>query len=257
MGQVQIYIFIILSTLIVFVFIIGIIIFIKQYRTKAKEYQLEKQLTAMNHQTELQQASLEMQQLTMQDIGREIHDGVGQRLTLASIYSKQLIHKNIPIESKQKLEEVSMLINESLIQLRTLSRELTNENDFKILLNEMISNEAEKIKALEVCKIEFIASEQFYIPGKSAMFIIRILQEFVQNSLKHASCSEIKIMLDSINNQMHLKLVDNGKGFNSSATYEGIGLQNMKRRAEMIKADFILESIINEGTYLEIKLDIC
>jgi len=255
MGQAQIYIFIILTTLIVFSFIIGILVFLYQYRRKAKEYHLEKQLTAMNHQTELQQATLEMQQLTMQDIGREIHDGVGQRLTLASIYSKQLAYKNIPEESKQKIEEVSTLINDSLIQLRSLSKELTNQQEHIVSLSKLVLLEVEKIETLQICKIKFSSNNDCPLKHRIAMFMLRILQEFIQNSLKHSSCTEINIMLKNTENILFMTICDNGIGFDTTLSAEGIGVQNMKRRAEMINAEFRLESAENKGTQLTLKLD--
>lgn len=255
MGQAQIYIFIILTTLIVFSFIIGILVFLYQYRRKAKEYHLEKQLTAMNHQTELQQATLEMQQLTMQDIGREIHDGVGQRLTLASIYSKQLAYKNIPEESKQKIEEVSTLINESLIQLRSLSKELTNQQEHIVSLSKLVLLEVEKIETLQICKLKFSSNNECPLKHRIAMFMLRILQEFIQNSLKHSSCTEINILLKNTENILIMTICDNGIGFDTTMSSEGIGIQNMKRRAEMINAEFRLESAENKGTQLTLKLD--
>ncbi|MCC7030541.1 MAG: hypothetical protein IT257_09565, partial [Chitinophagaceae bacterium] len=255
MGQAQIYIFIILTTLIVFSFIIGILVFLYQYRRKAKEYHLEKQLTAMNHQTELQQATLEMQQLTMQDIGREIHDGVGQRLTLASIYSKQLAYKNIPEESKQKIEEVSTLINESLIQLRSLSKELTNQQEHIVSLSKLVLLEVEKIETLQICKLKFSSNNECPLKHRIAMFMLRILQEFIQNSLKHSSCTEINILLKNTENILIMTICDNGIGFDTTMSSEGIGVQNMKRRAEMINAEFRLESAENKGTQLTLKLD--
>jgi signal transduction histidine kinase len=255
MGQIQIYIFIILATLIVFAFIVGILVFLYQYRRKAKEYHLEKQLTAMNHKTEIQQATLEMQQLTMEDIGREIHDGVGQRLTLASIYSKQLAYKEIPEESKLKIEEVSKLINDSLIQLRTLSKELTHQQEHIVSLKALILIEVEKIDTLKICKINFIADDDCNLKHRIAMFMLRILQEFVQNSLKHSACTEISIALQNSEKMLTMKIADDGKGFNTANNSDGIGIQNMKRRAEMINAAFLLESVEDSGTVLTIKLD--
>ncbi|MBK8685456.1 MAG: hypothetical protein IPN26_10910 [Bacteroidetes bacterium] len=90
MGQTEIYIFIILSSLIVGTFITGIVLFMLQYRKRVKLYEQEKQLTEALHQSELQHAKIEIQQLTMSDIGRELHDGIGQRMTLASIYLRQI-----------------------------------------------------------------------------------------------------------------------------------------------------------------------
>lgn len=254
MQETQILILFILTTLIILVFIVGIILFIIQYRKRKIQYQTEKKSMELLHINEMKEATLQMQQLTMQDIGREIHDGVGQRLTLASIYSKQLINKNLPDDSKSKIEEISNIINESLVQLRMLSRELANEQEHHIDINEYIHQEVEKVKALSVCEVEFADEKEFFIDNKKAMFIIRILQEFMQNSLKYAECSQISISLKKENEALVLNIHDNGKGFDKTISTNGIGLNNMKRRAEMIGATIEISSSLGNGTSLFLQL---
>ncbi len=254
MQQTEIYLALILSTCIVFIFIAGIILFILQYRKRKIQYQSEKKAMELLHLNEMKEATLQMQQLTMQDIGREIHDGVGQRLTLASIYSKQLINKNLSDDSRTKLEEISSIINDSLVQLRMLSRELANEQEHSIDLNEFVHQEVEKVKALSVCEVQFDQEKEFFIDNKKAMFIIRILQEFMQNSLKYAECSKMTISLNKKNELLVLEINDNGKGFDQSILSKGIGLNNMKRRAEMIGATLDISSNIGQGTALHLEL---
>ncbi|HPI53966.1 MAG TPA: histidine kinase [Chitinophagaceae bacterium] len=254
MLQTEIYLALILSTCIVFIFIAGIVLFILQYRKRKIQYQSEKKAMELLHLNEMKEATLQMQQLTMQDIGREIHDGVGQRLTLASIYSKQLLHKNLSEENQLKMEEISNIINESLVQLRLLSRELANEQEHSIDIDELFVVEIEKVKALAVCDVEFTGEKEFFIDNKKAMFIIRILQEFMQNSLKYAECTQMFISLKKENDCLVLNLSDNGKGFDLQASTKGIGLHNMKRRAEMIGASMEISSSIGLGTSLHLQL---
>lgn len=254
MPQTEIYIFLTLAFILVAILIIGIVKFAFTISKRKIQYQSEKKAMELLHNNELKDAALQMQQLTMQDIGREIHDGVGQRLTLASIYSKQLITKNLPIDSQSKLQEISNIINESLVQLRMLSRELANEQEHPVNINELIQHELEKVNALSVCVVTFHQTEHLFIDNKKAMFIIRILQEFVQNSLKYADCSSIDISLQRINDSLELQLNDDGKGFDSQLPSSGIGLNNMKRRADMIGAFIEISSRVGQGTSLHLQL---
>ncbi|MDQ1098730.1 sensor histidine kinase [Chryseobacterium camelliae] len=86
--------------------------------------------------------------------------------------------------------------------------------------------------------------------------LLRITQEFIQNSLKHSRCENISIrLMTSDANLWALTLRDDGTGFDTSHTLSnGIGLTNMKNRAEIIGADFNLESTPNEGTILTMTL---
>ena len=104
MPQTEIYIFLTLAFILVAILIIGIVKFVFTVSKRKIQYQSEKKAMELLHLNEMKEATLQMQQLTMQDIGREIHDGVGQRLTLASIYSKQLLHKNLSEENQLKME---------------------------------------------------------------------------------------------------------------------------------------------------------
>lgn len=94
MGEREITIFIVIANVILLVFISGIIIFIAQYRKRRILHETEKEIISKTHQEELLSRQVEIQTQTMRDIGREIHDNVGQKLTLASIYSNQLSHEN-------------------------------------------------------------------------------------------------------------------------------------------------------------------
>src|SRR5688572_13042600 len=102
--------FLILYVLILIALIFAIIMFILEHRRKMIQNEKEKE-----------EAKLEMQQETMKFIGTEIHDNVGQMLTLASIYSQVLEHENKCPAINQKLGQIGKLVNESLGELKRLS----------------------------------------------------------------------------------------------------------------------------------------
>ncbi|MEQ1553477.1 MAG: ATP-binding protein, partial [Ferruginibacter sp.] len=85
--------------------------------------------------------------------------------------------------------------------------------------------------------------------------LVRIVQEFLQNSLKHAQCKNIIVTLQYITNNIMLFLEDDGKGFDKNSIYKkGIGLNNMKKRAEIIGGIFTMESKIGIGTKVSITI---
>jgi signal transduction histidine kinase len=256
MQQTEIYLALIFTTCIVLVFVVGIVLIILQYRKRKLIHQTEKQHMEWAHTNNLKEAALQMQQLTMQDIGREIHDGVGQRLTLASIYVQQLLQKNIDSNESKKISEVNNILSDSLVQLRSLSKELTNDNEHIVSLSDMVSQEVNKVQQLDTCTIVADVQASIFVAHKTAISLIRILQEFVQNSLKFANCKTIQIVLKAEHHKLFFNLTDDGKGFDINAHHKGIGLQNMKRRAQMIEAQSILESKISHGTNLTVEVNI-
>lgn len=257
MGQAEIYIFIILATLITFIFIGGTIAFVIQYRRKKLEHLQEKERMNKVHTQELLSKQILIQQQTMQDIGREIHDNVGQKLTLASIYTQNLNFQNKDQETKLKLTEIASIIDESLSELRNLSKHLTAEEESTDEWIEKVTREIAILKKMSNCPIHFSSNIQSLpISNTIQNFIIRIIQEFSQNSLKHADCSLIEILFDYQNQHLILTLKDNGKGFDLQQTSNGIGLKNMRKRAELIHADFDFKSEANEGTQLIVSIPI-
>ncbi len=207
--------------------------------------------------TELLNTQLKVQQQTMQHIGREIHDNVGQKLTLATIYTHQLgLNGKFP-ELTSQLENISNIISESLTDLRKLSKTLTQSFENTNFI-ELLKTECEKINALKVCNVEFSSNiESILMPGNIGLFILRMLQEFMQNSLKHAACITITVVIEKNDNGLKLYAKDDGKGFDINHIYnsaKGIGLKNIKKRAELIGASAELQSVEGSGTTLSLSL---
>lgn len=259
MGEREIAIFIIIANVILLIFISGIIIFIAQYRKRRLLHETEKEIISKTHQEELLSRQVEIQTQTMRDIGREIHDNVGQKLTLASIYSNQLSHEN-PAQN-QKIEQISKLLNESLQDLRQLSKSLVQPQLVQFDLINLLEEEAKQINQTGVkLKIQTdLKSIDLDFEKKNAVF--RLLQEFIQNSLKHSKCKNITIIVEKevfASSEDFLKILisieDDGIGFNQDIKKDGIGLSNMKRRANEIGAEFELKSEIGKGTNLTLIL---
>jgi signal transduction histidine kinase len=252
MGKTQIIITIILFNLFFILFIVGILIFIQQYRLKKKEHNAMITNQNKEHQKELLSTQIEIQRQTMQHIGREIHDNIGQKLTLASLYTQQLAFENKAPEIKENIDQVSQIINQSLSELRELSKSLTDVEVEKNTLNKLINDEVKKVNKLKVCLVSFVDNaKQLELDYQKKMVLYRIVQEFLQNSIKHSGCKHIMITLKEQSNGFQLLIADDGKGFDVSQKFNGIGLSNMKKRATLVGGEFNFESS-SKGTNLKI-----
>ncbi len=257
MGKTEILIPILLFNLFFILFIVGIILFIKQYKQKRKEHftLLKNQQEA--HAKELLNTQIEIQNHTMQHIGREIHDNIGQKLTLASLYIQQLSFENKTPQIGENIQNVGVIINESLAELRALSKSLTDDTIQELNVNELIARECNKIKDLKKCEVQFETNHSKQtLPYQVKLILLRIVQEFIQNSVKHANCKRIAVTLSIDDNRALLLLQDDGKGFNVDSKFSGIGLSNMKKRTEILGGKLILESGKSVGTTLRITLPI-
>ncbi|MCQ9641860.1 histidine kinase [Chryseobacterium sp. WG14] len=257
MGKTELLITIILFNTFFLMFVIAVAIYIRNYRQRKKEYLTEIEIKNEIHQKELLATQLEIQQATMQQIGRELHDNIGQKLTLVSLYTQQMLYENKVPEASERIEQVSQIINQSLQDLRSLSKTLTDDNINQKEIKTLIQEEVDITNSFKRCTVSFECSfDQLDLSFVHKNVVLRIIQEFIQNSIKHSGCKNIFITLNTSENILwELSINDDGVGFDTSQTaYNGIGLTNMKNRARIIGADFHFESQKNTGTYLHIIL---
>lgn len=205
------------------------------------------------HQQQLLSTQLQSQTQTMQFIGREIHDNVGQKLTLASLYSKQLL--GYTGTGAETINTIGNIIDESLADLRQLSKSLTNPALAETPLAQLLQEEAARINSLGSCFVQVTdTTSQNHLTPAQKNILFRMLQEFIQNSLKHAGCKKIKIGLQTVNTIFTITAADDGKGFNPLEKSKGQGLANMQRRAEELQATYELKSEPGKGTQLIVQI---
>lgn len=207
------------------------------------------------HISEMAASQLEIQQQTMQHIGREIHDNIGQKLTLAALYTQRLSMKNKYPDIKDYVDGIAHIINDSLSELRSLSKDLTSNYIQQTGLNDLIRLECDKVNGLESCKVVCTFNDAgVAVSDAIKTIILRVVQEFMQNSLKHAECSRIWIEVRHSPSGLIIMAADDGGGFDMRETASGergIGFKNMRRRAEMIGSVFTIYSAPGEGTRME------
>lgn len=257
MGKTELLITIILFNMFFVLFVAAVMMYIRKYRQRKKEYLHEIEVKNEIHKRELLATQLEIQQATMQQIGRELHDNIGQKLTLVSLYTQQLLYENKVPEVSERIEQVSQIINQSLQDLRSLSKTLTDDKINQKEIVTLIQEEVDNTNAFKKCKVSFKCNfRQLDLSFVHKNVLLRITQEFIQNSIKHSNCQNIFITLNTSDEVLwELNIQDDGIGFDQSKVKSnGIGLTNMKNRAEIIGADFCLESRENFGTTLNIIL---
>ncbi len=204
---------------------------------------------------ELLKNKLKTQQLTMHDIGREIHDNVGQKLTLASLYLQQMNSPRFSQQEEERLQTINEILNNSLTELRSLSRSLVNTNKSETDLIPLLQQEIERINALNILKLTLQTNNTSFLkPTQQINAIYRIVQEVFQNIIKHASAKNIYLNLQTSQAQTTLTIADDGKGFDTTQNkqYQGIGLKNMQKRASLINAQLQLTSTPGQGTSIQI-----
>ncbi|HTM97694.1 MAG TPA: histidine kinase [Pedobacter sp.] len=258
MGETEYTLVIIVFNVFLLAFIAAAITFVVQYKNKKRENQARLAQQQIIHQKELLSTEVEIQSQTMQHIGREIHDNVGQKLTLASLYTQQLAFENKAPNINEKIENIGEIINQSLAELRHLSKSLTDNTIEKGNISDLLRQEFVRIEELKKYKLNLaIALEEMTLPYQTKSVIVRVTQEFLQNSMKYANCKTLGISAVRVEDYLKIILTDDGIGFDVlSVKDKGIGLVNMKKRIELIGGSYLLESKKGEGTQLTVQISL-
>jgi len=243
-------------TAVIIIFIAGLLLFMSQLKNRRILHEKEKANIEKQHKLDLLNDQLRTQKQTMHFIGNEIHDSVAQKLTLAVLYNRKLEYENKDAALLDKLGDISTIINDSLEELRNLSRTLSNYEIQDKELSELLQTECKKIKATGVCQVEVVYDCTLAMSFIVKSALLRVVQEFIQNSLKHAACSLVQVNVKEQPDGVLVVVADNGKGFDVNGPGSGgIGLNNMKRRVQLIGGTFNLQSSAGKGTTLTMFID--
>lgn len=229
------------------------ILFFITYQRRKNKILKEKFEAEQKFRIELSNAKLEIQEATLKNISWELHDNIGQLLSIAKMQINMLAKRGIG-GNQDGLREVQMLVTDSLAEVRALSRSLNNEMiDQKGLIGS-VENEIERFNRLEVLEAKLIVKgDPIIIRQEDSIILFRILQEFFTNVIRYAGASRLEVEFDYNPEALLIYARDDGKGFNIEAQEAGSGLLNMQSRAEMIHTDFKLNSSVGEGTSLSLR----
>jgi signal transduction histidine kinase len=238
------------STLVVLLLGATLILLFLFIQKKKKEYLIEKRIFKESFNLELAKSQNEIRERALENLSWEIHDNVGQLLSVSKMQLNRLEMK-VSDNNKKALNEVTELVSKSLQDLRALSKSLNPISIKNIGLLKALELEIDRYNRLNFVKASLeVINKPFRLDKEKETILFRIVQEFITNAIKHAKASELNVTLLYENNDLEIIVKDNGVGFdiNKKSTKRGIGLFNMKGRAELIKAAFNMTSKKGEGT---------
>lgn len=207
------------------------------------------------HVEKLLKSKLEVRDETLKFVAEELHDDTGQLLSLSKIHAHQLAESH---PEDKNATEILGLISDSLDKIRNLSHVLKTDGSAELGIIDILKNEKRKIDSLGSHKVEIKSSNDvgFSIENERLSVVHRIIQEAVNNILKHANAKKIIFDVYQKNKIRHITVSDDGKGYKLfHEKPEGIGIKNMKERAELIGAKLLLNSKEGRGSSVEIILD--
>lgn len=243
---------------IVVLLFIGILFLVMVLYNNNKKVQLLNEQQSMKdmYEKQLLESKLEIQEQTFNFISQEIHDNVGQVLSLAKV-QLNIMDQQQEMD-KSMLKEVKESIGKAMSELRDMAKSLSTEKSQSFDLLDAVTNEVKRLNNTKLIKAVLLAegSARFIIE-QHRLIMFRLIQESMQNILKHAAASEVTISITSDNAKSLVVISDNGTGFdveNALQNNSGLGLRNIINRAKLIGGEATIQSSCNNGTTVTIIL---
>ncbi len=244
-----------LSTLVFLLAPAFLLLYVSSYNRRKKDHITEKQTLQKEHEADLLKTQLEVQEQTMKTIAADLHDNIGQLLSLTSITLGSITIADK--KAAKKLDDSQQLVRRSIKELRQLANLLHGEKIIETGLIDAIVYETEWLKKSGNYIVNFDNSVH-EDPGPSTdkdLVLFRLLQEAINNIIKHSSATAITISLAHVQGDLMLSITDNGIGFIAEEVEKnGMGLSNLLRRAKAMQGEIDIISAIGKGTTIAIKV---
>lgn len=224
--------------------------------TERKKLQDELASATIARQRQVTEATILAQEKERAEIGRELHDNINQILTTTKMYldiaiTEEEIREELMVKSHEN-------ISSAIEEIRILSKSLVPPSLGDIGLKEAISEMINNLRISQKMDIRLRTNglAKVAIPDNIELMVFRIVQEQMNNILKHAHATEAEIKLNINKNELSVVISDNGAGFDTRKRGKGIGLTNITSRAELHQGNVEIISSPGNGCTLKIAIPI-
>ena len=235
----------ILATLVLLLFTGLAVLMIVTVHTRRTRHRAELAEIKLTHDREVMDAEREAQRQTLQEVGRELHDNLGQLLTVVQMGLYAELEDD---GKKQRVHEAVNTLEVSIEEVRRMGRSLNSDMWESRTFTEAITSEAERIERMGLARVHLqLQGEPPDLKPDAKTILFRVFQEVVNNALKHARADTIEVSLHD-GEHPTLTITDNGTGFTEDAIKTGSGTVNIRRRCEMIGFRAELSTAPGQGT---------
>lgn len=240
--------------------LISVILLIGVYRNNRHKQRLQAE-KILNLQQEQEigklKAMMQGEEQERARIARELHDGIGGMLAAVNINLGTLQQQHRTLAGIEDLDRIAAMLRETAAEVRKSAHNLIPDNLVKYGLTETLRLYCDQVNAGRLVQIDL----QCYGPLDSmeqslTLTIYRMLQEFIQNIVRHAKASHASVQLRLQEHELCIVIEDNGKGFDHDTRDAGMGLKNVYERVQALQGHISIESVKGNGTIAFVELDL-
>jgi len=240
--------------LIAFTLIVAFIAVIIYIRYKRNQDIKQKKLMQKDFTEQLMQSQIEVQEQTFQQIGKELHDNVGQLLSTSRMLLG-LTERNLS-NPPDTLLTANATLGQAINELRSLSKSLDKEWLEQFSFTDNLQTEINRINAGNGVLAEFMTADALPLASDEQIILFRIVQEAIQNAVKHGHPGNMRVEIKQEENKFCITISDDGTGFATDENSAGMGMTNMKHRTNLLGGTITWNSIPQQGTTVCIFLPI-
>ncbi|MDB4292925.1 sensor histidine kinase [Maribacter sp.] len=251
-----------LASILAFVLFIGYYAYnqkLRKARKKELRQEAEVNLLKQEQQNKIFSAMIEGQEKERKRLAIDLHDGLGGRLSGISMNLSKLDKDEPKQYPKKQLQKVMKDLDDSLTELRTIARNMMPETLVKFGLQAALKDYCSSMTGKDTkVTLQFYGGDKG-IGIQEQVTMYRVIQELINNAIKHAKASEVLVQYMREGNNVDITVEDNGIGFKKNEVDtpdNGMGLSNLRTRVAYLKGDLDFHSEVNEGTTVNVHINI-
>ncbi|CAM3458486.1 sensor histidine kinase [Pontibacter korlensis] len=255
----------ILITPVMLILAVGIIAFVVLYQRRMLQHQEHLQRLQSIKQQQLLEATFRAQEEERRRVARDLHDEVGAMLALVRLNLHQLV-SNVEVKDERLLnsaQNMKQQLDEVLGSVRRISHDLMPVVLEKMGLAQALDALRRTLAATGQLELEISYNDKsIRLPPQHELLLYRMVQELLNNTLKHAQASQVTVILSFTASQVHIIYKDNGIGFEVGALEHekgmagGLGIMSLQSRAALLNGSISIKSAPGAGTTAEITVPI-
>lgn len=239
-----------------------IILIVVLYKKKVLLQENEIQTLSAQHQKQLLEASIRVQEMEREEIAKNIHDDLGAVMSVLRLnHIKAAKHPENTQVIKEVIEQNQQMLNEATGILKAISRQLAPPALMKLGFIRGIEELCKILRSTDEMKIDFIYDQpDIRFPHEMEVQLYRVTNELLNNILRHAKATVLHLELSTRKNQIRLVIRHNGEGISSSEierilhSDEGLGIKSIHSRLQLIHAE--IEYIYDQKNEAQILINV-
>jgi two-component system, NarL family, sensor kinase len=215
----------------------SIILFVVFYQKKMIQEQMKRQAMQYEFQQKMLQAELESQETERRRLSADLHDSIGGMLSTIRVGLSTMARQ---LPDPHSMEETKKMLDDTITSVRRISRDLMPSTLEKFGLVQALKELCERFQATSTIRVVFHEEGNVSEVDKNrSLMVFRIVQELLNNAVKHSRAEEIRVTLDFAQ-ELSAVVEDNGVGFDADAVINdkqsgrGLGLFNIENRARLL-----------------------